>query len=160
MDQRVIRPGLRRSRQLRAAGDAAALLGMLAYTWVASALEPFTWPARITIGVLGIGVLALAARAHRRRVTLRHWWLTWRAALRHDGAHRTGRSPLAWRTATLVWGGLILAVAIWELTALFSGPRLAHPTLSSITDLVLRYHAARFLAYLLWMALGVDLLRR
>jgi hypothetical protein len=91
--------------------------GMLAYTWVASALEPFTWPARITIGVLGIGVLALAARAHRRRVTLRHWWLTWRAALRHDGAQRTGRSPLAWRTATLVWGGLILAVAIWELTA-------------------------------------------
>jgi hypothetical protein len=157
---RVIRPELRRPEHLPAGVGAVTAVVILSYVWVASALEPFTWPARITIGVLGITVLALAGHAHRRRMTLRQWWLTWRAALRHDAADGRGHGRVAWRAATSVWGGLILAVVIWELTALLSGPRFAHPTLSSITDSVLRYHPARFLAYLLWLALGIDLLRR
>jgi hypothetical protein len=135
-------------------------MAILAYLWAASSLEPFSWPARITIGVLGVGVLALAGQARRRRMTLRQWWLTWRAALRHDAAHAREHSGLAWRVASVAWGGLIVVVIVWELTAVFSSPRFAHPTLSSITDPVLRYHAARFVAYLLWLALGIDLLRR
>ena len=157
---RVIRSGSRRRRRVQAWLGVVAAIAVLAYLWLASALDPFTWPARVTIGVLGLGVLTLAGHARRRRMTLRQWWLTWWAALRHHDTHGREHSGLAWRTATVVWGGLILGVIGWELTALFSSPRFAHPTLSSITDAVLRYHAARFVGYLLWLALGIDLLRR
>jgi hypothetical protein len=138
----------------------AATAALLGYAWVATSLRPFTWPDRLMTAALGVGVLLLAARSPgRHRMTLRRWWAVWRAELRGGGAGDERRA-VAWRLGTAVWGGLILAIAVWELVERFSSPRSAHPTLNSITDPLLAHHLPRFLAYLLWLALGRDLLRR
>lgn len=142
-----------------AVAKTAVTVALLGYAWVATSLQPFTWPDRLMTGALGVGVLVLAARSPgHRRMTLRRWWAVWRAELRGEAGDRS--RALAWRLGTAVWGGLVLAIAVWELLERFSSPRSVHPTLSSITDPLLAHHLPRFLAYLLWLALGRELLRR
>jgi hypothetical protein len=129
---------------------------------MATTLQPFSWPQRIVTGAAGTAVLVLAAQWSGRRLSLSRWWETWRRTLRQDAdaRPRPGGRPLRWRAGAAVWGSLIAAVLTWELVMLFSSPRSAHPTLSAIVDPILRGHSIRFLAFVAWMALGLELARR
>jgi hypothetical protein len=142
--------------RLSRALPAAAWPAVLAWAWWATSLRPFTWPARVAIAAPALVVLGDAFRRRGGRLRLG----VWLAAL-----HQALTSPPPWRPAGLlaggvVWAGLVAAVAAWELVALFGSPRTSHPTLSSISGPVLAVHPARFLAFLLWLTLGWDLLRR
>ena len=146
----------------RWAPPAVAAVGLLSYAWLATALQPFTWPQRVMTGAAGTAVLVLAAYWSGRRLSLSRWWAVWHVRLLRD---YNGPSPpdgrlLRWRAGAFVWGSLITAIMAWELAMLFSHPRSAHPTLSALIDLVLRDHFIRFLAFVVWMALGLELARR
>jgi hypothetical protein len=138
-----------------------ATAGMLVYAWVATWPLPFTWPQRIMTAAVGLSVLGIAMRSAGRRVSLSRWWSTWRTALRHDADpySRPGHGRLKWRAGAAVWGLLIAAVAVSELVMLFSSPRSVYLTLSAIIDPALGYRWLRFLAYLAWTALGLELAR-
>jgi hypothetical protein len=55
---------------------------------------------------------------------------------------------------------LLVALAAWELAAYLQHPRAAHPTLSSLANLVFDGHAVRAAAFALWMAAGYGMARR
>jgi hypothetical protein len=59
------------------------------------------------------------------------------------------------RPVEAVWG-----ISTWELLARLHASRSLYPTLSSLSDSVTRVHAVRFLAFVLWLLFGRDLLRR
>ncbi len=106
-----------------------------AYAWWAAGLRPFTWPALAAVGVAGAAVIVSGTiRARERAVS---------AA---DGA--------------VVWAVLLVVLGGWELAAYVQHPRADHPTLSALADQVLDWRPARALAFLAWIALGVDLARR
>ena len=144
--------------------SAAVAVGVaagLVYAWVATSLRPFTWPQRIMTGAAGIAILGLAAWRAGPRLSLSRWWVDWRLLLRRDAdPGRRGERGLRWRLGAAVWGSLIVAVAVSEVVTLFSTPRSVHPTLSAVIVPALRDHPSRFVAYVLWMALGVELARR
>jgi len=114
--------------------------GLVAGWWVTS-LTPFS--AAATFAVLGFGVVELAGAEVVRRRTGR---------LRWGGGDRPGRAYLIWVVA-------IVVLAAWELFSLFSQPRSAHPTISSLVDPVLAHHAVRWLAFAAWAWLGWELAR-
>lgn len=65
----------------------------------------------------------------------------------------------------LVWGGVLLALGLWELTALLGQPTLAeasyeHPTISYLLDPILGTFAGRAIGLALWAAAGRSLVRR
>lgn len=111
---------------------------VLGFCWLAGGFATFTVPAEICTFVAGAAMVAygmLRPRPDQRvvAVTRRSWWF---------------------------WGGWLAAVTGWELWALFSGPRSAHPTISSLLSPLLDTHPARALALLLWLAFGWWLARR
>lgn len=108
-----------------------------AYAWWTAGLRPFTWPALVAVGVAGVVTIFLGTR--RRRLS-------------------ESRSDYPGRV--LPWGILCAVLAAWELAAYFQQPRADHPTLSSLADQVLDWRPARALAFLAWIAVGVDLSRR
>ena len=116
-------------------GVAAAAL-VVGYAWMATSLRPFTLPA--LVATLGGGLVAavagrrLAPPVAVREATRRVWW----------------------------WAALGGAAAVWELQAFVQHPRSEHPTLSSLTNDVLRGHVPRAGAMLVWLATGVWLARR
>lgn len=59
-----------------------------------------------------------------------------------------------------VWSVLVVALAAWELFALFHGPRHVYPTASSLLHEVDRSHPIRAVLFLAWLAFGWDLLKR
>jgi len=136
---------------------AAIIAGALAYSWIAAALRPFTWPedAAVAIPVLVVCVF----------VGL--WWakpleplepmepLEPRAAPPSDPEGARAR----W-AAGAVWIGLVLLLTAWELGAYFSSPRHDHPTLSSIADDIMSSHPGRAAMFGLWLALGWLLFAR
>ena len=52
------------------------------------------------------------------------------------------------------WVALAAAFCALELTELFSQPRSANPTLSSLTNTLLDSHPSKFVGYAGWLALG------
>ena len=127
---------LERRRQLLVS---AALVAAVAWAWFASGVRTFTHPAEVLTFVPGLVVLVLTLRpsTHLQRPPT--------TALR--------------RTSALPWVGLAALAFVWELTELFSQPRDAHPTMSSITNALLSTRATRFLGYLAWLAVGWMLVR-
>ena len=113
---------------------------LMAFGWWVTAQEPFSTSG--TIGVLVAGAaLILLARVQRSHAPS--------APEQREG---TDGQERLW-----VWGvvfGLILA---WELITLFSQPRDAHPTISSITDPLQAEHAVRWLLFGGWLAIGWSL---
>ncbi len=107
---------------------------VVAYAWWTAGLRPFTWPALVAVGVAGTVAIVVGTR-HRGEA----------------GAHPDG---------VLVWAVLLALLAGWELAAYLQEPRADHPTLSSLADQVLAERPARALAFLLWVAVGVELARR
>jgi hypothetical protein len=53
-----------------------------------------------------------------------------------------------------VWIAPIAAITGWELYCLVNLPRAAHPTLSSLLDIVDASRLGKSVVYLLWLALG------
>jgi len=103
---------------------------------MATGLRPFTVPA--LVATLGGGVLAIMMG---RRFS--------------PPAATAAAVNGAWLWATL--GG---AAIIWELQAFVQHPRSDHPTVSSLTNELLRSHLPRSGAMLVWLAAGWWLARR
>jgi len=118
--------------------------GLLCGWWV-TALTPFS--AGATVAVLAFGAAEIAAAEVLRRRRHPH---------RPSGA---GRRPVLQGLAYLPWLLAIAGLAAWELFELFSLPRSAHPTISSMVDPLLAHHALRWLAFAAWAWLGWELAR-
>jgi hypothetical protein len=114
----------------------SALAAAIVWAWFASGVRPFTVPAEVLTFVPGFLVLVLTLRPGAKPDAV---------------VGRTGR----W----LPWAALALAFGALELSELFSKPRSAHPTLSSLTNTLLDTHPSRFVGYAVWLALGWLLVR-
>jgi hypothetical protein len=140
----------------------AAAVSVLPYSWFVTTFRPFTWPMRISTAVPGVVLLALAARDQRHRASLRAWAASWHLVRerRKPSEHLPLWRRVVWRGGTVYWTVLIVAISTWELQARLHLPRSAYPTLSSLSNSVTKVHAVRFLAFVLWLLFGRDLLRR
>ena len=120
---------------------------------VASRTHAFTWGADVVTAV----PLALAALCSstlrpppRRRRRHRRRRLSPALVTVGPGAH-PGRLGI---DAAFAWVAPIAAVTAWELYCLFTLPRSAHPTLSSILDMLDVHPAGKALAFAAWLVLG------
>ena len=154
--------GARTSRRARVSGAVvvSAVAGVI-YAWVATSLRPFTWPQRAMTGAAAVAIVGLGAYRAGPRLTLSGWWVDWRRLVRRetDPAKQDERR-LRWRLGSAVWGSLIVAVTVSEVVTLFLTPRSTHPTLSAVIVPALSSHPSRFVAYVLWLVLGIGLARR
>lgn len=128
------RPDVRRRLQI-----GAVSVVVLAYGWWFTDREPFSDLALRAL-LAAVVALILIAQVHRRR-----------AASTPRG--ETRQIP-GFRLAAAVWIAVTGAVVAWELIALRSLPRKAHPTISSIVESVEQYHLARLALYAAWIGLG------
>jgi hypothetical protein len=119
---------------------AVAWIVVLAYGWWFTDLEPFS-PAAFRALLVAVVLLLVVAVVHRVRGGRR-------AA---DAATRA--APGFW-AAVVVWSMVVIAVVAWELIALRSLPRSAHPTISSIVEGSEHHHIARLALYSVWVWLG------
>jgi hypothetical protein len=110
-----------------------------AYSWVAAGARPFTLPEDVLVAIPALLVLALAMRA--------------------SATTRTASADAPARGSAAIWLGLVVVATGWELTAVFSSPRSAHPTLSVIADDVMSVRPGRAFVFVLWLALGWVLVR-
>lgn len=116
----------------------------LVYAAVVGGFTRYSWPA--TIPVVALGCLAVA--------------VGWQGPLRRRAA-LTGR---ALRRAWL-WGVVLVAGGLWELSSLLQQPHLttdsyAHPTISALTDPLLGSHPGRTVALGAWLLIGYFLAER
>lgn len=120
----------------RLAAYVVGAAAVLAYAWWATGLRPFSGP--LTAAIVGAGIVAMAIghAAVLPRVT--------------------GSVP----GSAARWLALIAALAAWQLVAFVQHPRSDHPTLSSLTNLVLDSHPVRALAFGAWLVAGALLARR
>ncbi len=124
--------------------EAVAALG-LGYAILASLTHPFTWGADVVTSV----PLVVAALV-----------IVWSSATTKgvDPVHResTGaRDPaIGGSRRWVVWLGPILALTGWELYCFFSLPRAAHPTFSSLLDIVDASRVGKTVVFALWLVLG------
>ncbi len=110
----------------------AALIAMvLGYAWASAALRSFTWPAMVSTSLGGLAVLALAWQRNARTATTR-----------------------VSREGFLTWTAWLAAATGWEPWALSMHPRAAHPTISSLINILIETHPGRAVALLAWLALG------
>jgi hypothetical protein len=58
------------------------------------------------------------------------------------------------------WVAMFVVVVAFELLVFFEQPRQAHPTLSSLSDDLTRWHVGKAALFIAWLALGWLLLRR
>lgn len=72
---------------------------------------------------------------------------------RHDAGHDTTRSKTKSRR-WLWWLAPLLAVTGWELYCFFSLPRVDHPTLSALIDMLDATAVGKFVAFAAWLAFG------
>ncbi len=136
---------MRQPQQVKASSSLspAAIAGLAVaacWSWFASGVRTFTRPAEVLTFIPAVLVLVL----------------TLRPSARLSPGLALARTP--WRT---VWPWVLAFAAIvgWELSELFSQPRQAHPTLSSITNDLLSTHPSRFLGFLGWLLLGWLMVR-
>lgn len=113
---------------------ALLFVAVAGYAWWAAGLRPFTWPALLAVAAAGLAAIVVGARRRRPRTS------------------RPG--------GVVVWAVLIALVAAWELAAYVQAPRADHPTLSSLANDVLDWRPLRAVAFLAWVAAGVELARR
>ncbi len=142
------RPGVRTApkRVARGVGQrlgmGAAGVAVLAYGWWFTDRQPFSRGAFVAL-VVAVGLLIAVAELRRAR-----------------GANSprvvTRREPL-FRSAVVVWTAVSVAAVAWELIALRSLPRVAHPTISSLVESAEQYHVARLALYAVWLWLGWTL---
>lgn len=115
------------------------LAGAALYAAVVGWFARYSWPA--TVAVAGLGAAVVAA-----------------------GWRKPQETPAA-SSSPRLWGVLLVAGGLWELSALLQQPDLttesqAHPTISTLTDPLLASHGGRSTVLGVWLALGWYLVRR
>jgi len=120
----------------------AAGIAVVAYGWWFTDRRSFSQGAFLAL-VLAVGLLIAVTEVRRARGANSRHAVTDRAAL--------------FRCAVVVWTAVSVAVVAWELIALRSLPRAAHPTISSLVESAERYHVARLALYAVWIGLGWTL---
>ena len=128
----------------------AAVIAGLAYAVLVSFTHPFTWGADAVTAV-PLGVVAAVAIGRDLRARRSHG----------NGSagiepHRAARFP---RLGS-IWVAPILAITGWELYCFVSVPRVEHPTLSSLIDLLDATRPGKTLAVVSWLAVGWFLVSR
>lgn len=137
----AVRSRLVRLVRLVLVGAGAAMLGS-----VVGGVPRYGSLTMIILGALGLVTLALI-------------WPT-------PPAGRPGPAAGRWSTGwALVWLGVAVAGALWELAAFLDQPspdvgNERHPTLSTLLDPVLADRPARMIALTVWAAIGWTLIRR
>jgi hypothetical protein len=122
---------------------AAVAAAAIAYAGLLASTSPFTTGAdALTALALGAAAVVLAVRLSRRSVQMAP------AAI----GESTGL------VSALPWIVLLAVMIGWELFSFFGGPRPAHPTLSTVYDLVSRWPAVKAAIVLAWLVLGWELL--
>ncbi|MGH9046663.1 MAG: hypothetical protein ACRDVW_05040 [Acidimicrobiales bacterium] len=129
----------------RATVTLGAAIGIGLAVWAAFT-NPFTDSANtVTAIAIGIGAVMVAARWHRPAPTLHP-----------PTSISPGRGAPRWWP----WLALGLAIAAWELVSLFTGPRVDHPTVSSLYDsATTQWRALKAPCFFGWLALGAALVR-
>ncbi len=112
----------------------ALALISVAYAWYATGLRPFTDSAYEAVFVAAAILLVFG--------------------LLSPAGRRTPRGPLALR-AVAPWVALVAVAACLEAAGLALGGRSpVVPTLSTVVDHALRWHASRFVLFLGWLEVG------
>lgn len=106
------------------------------YAWVVTGLRPFTVPALVATLAGGAAVILVGQRLL---------------------PPVAGREPV---NGVWAWAVVVTAAALWELQAFVQHPRSHHPTISSLSNELLRSHVPRAGAMVVWLAAGVWLARR
>jgi hypothetical protein len=120
----------------RPAVRAAGAVGVFAYAWWATGRSPFTTAA--TLAVVGGGLAAMAV----------------------GQARRPQNESRPARAGAVHWVVILVALALWQLSAYVQQPRSEHPTLSSLSNAALENHTGRALAFTAWLAAAARLTRR
>ncbi len=118
---------------------AIAAAGLAA--WAATTM-PFTADANAVTAV-GIGLVTVEVALRRRHA----------AAMAVTGG-AVGAPGRRWP-----WLALTLVVVAWELVCLFLGPRVAHPTISSLYDSAAHWQAFKAACFFVWLCGGAALVR-
>jgi hypothetical protein len=114
------------------------------YAAVVGSFSRYSWPA--TAAVVGLGGVIVAIGWH--------------------GPVRVRQVPAALPLAgAALWGVLLVAGGLWELSSLLEQPSLtttsaAHPTISALTDPLLASGPGRSVALAAWLAIGWLLVER
>jgi hypothetical protein len=136
-----------RSRETRRLRTGAAFLAVPAYGFWFTDRQPFTGGAELA---LLVPVILLVAIAQARRVRTRRRGAS--VALIQEP-----RPVRRFRLAVAVWSSIAVTATAWELFALRSSPRSAHPTISSLVESIEQYHSGRVLLFFAWLWLGWTL---
>jgi hypothetical protein len=80
---------------------------------------------------------------------------------RHGGVEPASTPAVASASSRgwLWWLAPVLVVTSWELYCYASLPRVDHPTLSVLIDMLDGTHVGKFVAFVLWLALGWFLVK-
>jgi hypothetical protein len=127
-------------RDRRWAAMGAAWVAVLAYGWWFTDRQPFSRGAFLAL-VVGVALIIAGAVVRRPR------------AANTPTEPSTPHTP-RFRSAAVTWSVLSVAVIAWELIALRSLPRAAHPTISSLVESAEQYHIARLALYAAWVWFG------
>jgi hypothetical protein len=116
----------------------AWLAGGVLYVVLVGSFSRYSWPATVPVAALGAAVVVAG----------------WRGP-RHS---RPAPAKLP-ATGLALWGLVLVAGCLWELSSLFQQPTLttdsyAHPTISTLTDPVLGTWAGRSIFLAAWLGLG------
>jgi hypothetical protein len=122
----------------------AWLAGGALYALVVGSFSRYSWPATVAVAGLGAVVVAMGWGGPRR------------------SRPAPARLPA---TGLVLWGLVLVAGGLWELSALLEQPALAissyaHPTISTLTDPVLSTWAGRSVFLAGWLALGWFVVER
>ncbi len=122
---------------------------------------------RWAVGVAGAGVALVASFTHPFSVgadvvtavplAVVFAVMLVRLFARREGNESLDPSGVAGSAADrrwLWWWTPVLAVTGWELYCYLSLPRVDHPTLSVLIDMLDRSAVGKFVAFVLWLALG------
>jgi len=122
----------------------AWLAGGALYVVLVGSFSRYSWPATVPVAGLGAAVVVAGWRGPRHS---------------RPAPARLPAIGLA------LWGLVLVAGCLWELSSLFEQPTLttssyAHPTISTLTDPVLSAWAGRSIFLAAWLGLGWFLVER
>jgi hypothetical protein len=114
------------------------VVGGLVYAVLVAGLARYSWPATIAVGVPAATGVAIA----------------WRRPVGEPACPRR-IAP----AGAVAWAMVLVALALWELSALLLQPSLttdswAHPTISVLMDPILATHLGRSIVLSLWLTSG------
>ena len=138
---------------LRLPLSAITVAAVVGYAWWVTSLQRFTWPMRMAVGLPAFLVLAAAYVSRGPRTDALTWWRGVRHML-SEPHHR------AEKRGFLVWISVIALLLGFEFFTYAMSPRADWPTMSSLLHTVEGSHPVRVVLFLLWVFLGLDLLRR